>query len=143
MIVQAWFTENTNPLTQEQRTAYAEIIGVNNQMIPIGNIVGSRRLIRCLVNDFQAIYDLLISAAKQPRICGVRNFAGDWIVESTDDGGNLINVCWKHDQAEYDKHMQPVASFDIEGNPIMIAAVGNTCAGWYDFNDVVPVLEII
>ena len=90
MTVQAWFTENTNTITLEQRAAYAEIIGINNQVIPIGNIVAGRQLIRCLVNDFQAIYDLLIAAGKEPRICGVRNFAGDWIVESTDDGDNLI-----------------------------------------------------
>lgn len=126
MIVQAWFTENTNTLTLEQRADYAEIIGVNNQVIHIGSIVGGRQLIRCQVNDFQSIYDLLLAAGKEPRICGVRNFAGDWIVD------------YPHDQDEYDKHMQPIAGVDIDGKPIMIAAVGHTTAGWYDFNDIVP-----
>ena len=137
MTVQSWFTENTNTLTQEQRNEYAVIIGNDNQRIPIGNIVAGRQLIRCQVNDFQAIYDLLLNAGKEPRICGVRNYAGDWIVESSLDDGSLINVCWKHDQAEYDKHMQPVAGFDIDGNPIMIAAEGYSSAGWYGFDDVV------
>jgi hypothetical protein len=134
MTVQAWFTESVLPaFTQDDRDSYRAL--VVNQMIPIGNEVNGRRLIRCMTDDFQSILDFLTAKGKCPRVCGVRDFEGNWIVEGVVDGVP-VNVGWKHDQTEYAKHMQPVAGVDIDGNPVMVAAVGNTSAGWYDFNEV-------
>ena len=46
---QYWFTENViPPITQEQKDEYRNL--VENQVIPIGNIVNDRRLVRCMTS---------------------------------------------------------------------------------------------
>ncbi len=119
-MMQVWYTSNEfPPFTQAQRDAFRLLR--ENQQLPIGNVIAGRHLLRCMCEDFQPIYDFLVNAGKEPVICGRRDEAGNWLEPKN--------------QAEFDKHMQPVAGFDIQGNAVMVAPNDYTTSGWLAFNE--------
>lgn len=121
MIYQVWFSENTLPvLTQEQRDTYRGL--VLNQIIPIGNEVAGRRLIRCMTSDFLIIEDFLNSIGKEVIICGAKDIDNNFIE------GFSCNI------AEFDKFFAPI-EIDQDGIIIELIPPDNTSAGWPSFKE--------
>ena len=126
MIYNIWFNEKIFPFTQEQRVEYKAVLGDKylsdcNQELGIGTIVGDRHLVRCLTANFDAIYEFLTLAGKEPIICAVKN-----------QDGSLV-AGYPYNPAEYEKYMQPTQGVDIDGNPTIGIKTPDTSNGWADF----------
>ena len=128
MLLQFWFTENIiPPLTQEQKDEYRTL--VENQMIPIGNIVNDRRLIRCMTTqeNFDVIIKILTDSNKEPHIIGALTQEGEEIVT--------------RDFIEYNSFFVPTQKYD-EMSWVIKETIPDpsTSYGWVDFDFVKEVI---
>ena len=128
MLFQFWFTENIiPPLTQEQKDEYRTL--VENQTIPIGNIVNDRRLVRCMSTqeDFDRILEILTIINKNPRVIGALTQEGEEIVA--------------RDFTEYNSFFVPTQKYD-EMSWVIKETIPDpsTSYGWVDFDFVKEVI---
>lgn len=132
MTNQIWFSENINPIfSQEDRDTYRQL--VDNQMLPIGNEVNGRNLIRCMTNDEITLLEFLNSKGKEVIVCGALN----------QDGTDYDSKLYPYNESEFDKYMQPITVV-YDGQSIFQYVSDNTSAGWKSFKEhnVIIILSI-